>query len=67
MNGLKLRELRIKNGMSQNALAKKLGVSRTAVSKWENTGAYPRGKRINILATLLGCDPNIFFADEVKK
>ena len=34
--GEKLQRLRQRAGMSQDALAEKLGVSRQAVSKWEN-------------------------------
>ena len=33
--GEKLRQLRRKKGLSQEAVAKELGISRQAVSKWE--------------------------------
>ena len=39
--GEKIYALRAKNGMSQGELADKLGVSRQAVSKWENNSAVP--------------------------
>lgn len=39
--GEKIYDLRFRNGMSQEALADKLGVSRQAVSKWENNSAVP--------------------------
>ena len=39
--GEKLKELRLKNKMSQEELANKLGVTRQAVSKWEQNLALP--------------------------
>lgn len=37
----KLKKLRQENHLSQETLANQLGVSRQAVSKWENGTAYP--------------------------
>ena len=39
--GEKLRQLRRKKGLSQEAVAKELGISRQAVSKWETDLAQP--------------------------
>ena len=39
--GEKIQDLRKRSGMSQDALAEQLGVSRQAVSKWERNEAYP--------------------------
>jgi lactoylglutathione lyase len=39
--GMKIQEHRIKNGLSQEMLAEKLGVSRQSVSKWEIGQALP--------------------------
>ncbi len=39
--GKRLRELRIQHALSQEALARKLGVTAQAVSKWENGRSYP--------------------------
>lgn len=41
-------------GLSQGALAEKLGVSRQAVSKWENDSAVPELEKLCLLAKLLG-------------
>lgn len=38
---VKLQELRKKNGLTQEELAKELFVSRTAISKWESGRGYP--------------------------
>ena len=37
----RIRELRKKNGLSQEELADRLGVSRQAISKWESEGSVP--------------------------
>lgn len=46
----KLQELRKKNGMTQEELAKALYVSRTAVSKWESGRGYPNIDSIKEIA-----------------
>ena len=42
----KLQKLRKEKGMSQEALADELGVSRQAVSKWENGQVYPETEKL---------------------
>ena len=39
--GKKLREARSEKGMTQEALAERLGVSRQTISSWENNRSYP--------------------------
>lgn len=46
---------RKKQGMTQEELAEKLGVSAQAVSKWENDGTYPETEKLIRLSKLLGC------------
>lgn len=41
-------------GMTQDQLAKRLGVSQQAVSNWEEGKSMPRGKRLRELAALFG-------------
>ena len=50
----KIIEERKKNGWSQEELANKLGVSRQAVSKWENGTSDPSTSNLFALAKLYG-------------
>ena len=39
--GEKLKKLRNESGMTQDQLAEKIFVTRTAISKWETNNGYP--------------------------
>jgi transcriptional regulator with XRE-family HTH domain len=52
--GEKLQRLRQKAGMSQDALAEKLSVSRQAVSRWERDETMPETDKVIALADLFG-------------
>ena len=39
--GTKIRELRRRDGRTQDNLAEALGVTAQAVSRWESSGSYP--------------------------
>ena len=54
--GTNLQFLRkMRNGMTQEELAEKVGVSRQTVSKWELDGAYPEMDKLIELCTLFSC------------
>ena len=50
--GMKIQEHRVKNGLSQEMLAEKLGVSRQSVSKWELGQALPEVDKIVAMSRL---------------
>ena len=51
----RLAELRAAAKLTQNAVAKTVGVSRAAVTQWENGLTKPKGEYIHALAKLYGC------------
>ena len=63
----KLIELRRSKGLSQEALAERLGVSRQAVSKWERNEAQPELSKIIALCDLFEVSPNELLAYEQEK
>lgn len=57
--GQKIKTARVKKGLTQEALAEKVGVQKSAVAKWEN-GRVSEIRRSNLLklAKVLNIDPN---------
>lgn len=62
----KIIRLRKKNGLSQEELADKLGVSRQAVSKWESAQSTPDLDKILKLAGLFGVTCDYLLKDEIE-
>ena len=52
---MKIREYRETEGLTRAQVAGRLGVSPTAVRKWEVGQAHPSADRLPALAGLLGC------------
>ena len=48
--GENLKELRLRDGLSQEELAEHVGVTKSTISQWERGVFYPKHKYINILA-----------------
>ena len=59
--GLNIKRNRERLGLSQEALAKKIGVSQQAVDRWENAGVVPRNKAIKELMTLFNMSRDDLF------
>lgn len=63
----KLKEARLKKGLSQNTVAEKLNISRQAISRWETGKGMPDINTLPLLGELydisidelLGCEPSI--------
>ena len=51
--GFKIKELRLKNKLSQSKLAKSIGITRQAVNLWEKGKTTPRFSKIQKLAEVL--------------
>ena len=52
---MRIRELRESSGMTQMALAARVGVSKQAVSQWEAGTSWPSSQLLPSLAAALGC------------
>ena len=63
----KIYELRKKNGLSQEALAEILGVSRQSVSKWETGEATPEVNKLLSLSKLFGVTTDYMLNDETEE
>ena len=73
--GEKLKKLRANNGFTQEELAEKLYVTRTAISKWESDRGYPNIDSLKAISKffsvsiddLLSCDEVLTIAEEDNK
>lgn len=63
----KIYELRKKEGLSQEALAEKLGVSRQSVSKWETGEATPEVSKLLAISKLFGVTTDYLLDDEAEE
>ena len=62
--GEKIVKLRKRNGMSQESFSEKLGVSRQAISKWENDTAQPTSENLAQIAKLFNVSISSLLDDE---
>ena len=52
--GLRIKELRVKKGLTQEELAKKINVTKSTISNYENNTRIPTVSNLHLLADSLG-------------
>ena len=67
MTRFRIRELREARGLSQHGLARRLGVTKMAVSRWESGAAMPTADKLPTIAALLECEVNDLYDDEALR
>lgn len=65
--GDKLKQYRLQEGLSQEQLAEKIGVSRQAITKWETKRGLPDVENMIILAEIFKLTLDELVLEEVKK
>lgn len=67
--GNRIQQLRINNGLTQEQLAEKLGVSRQSISKWEMEQSLPEIDKVILMSKLFSVGTNEILLDEedIKK
>lgn len=63
--GSRLQALRHRHGITQEAFAQQLNVSRQAVSKWESSRGYPEMEKLIYICRHYGVTMDELFADEL--
>ena len=67
MTRFRIRELREARGLSQHGLARRLGVTKMAVSRWESGAAMRTADKLPTIAALLECEVNDLYDDETLR
>ena len=64
---MNLKNIRIRNNLTQLQLAGKIGVDVSTVTKWETGSSYPRAEMLPGIAKTLGCSIDELFSAEEKE
>lgn len=62
--GEKIFKLRKEKGLSQEALAEKMGTTRQAISKWENNQGFPETEKLLLLSNVFEVSVDFLLKDE---
>ncbi|QIB68582.1 helix-turn-helix transcriptional regulator [Aminipila butyrica] len=65
--GNKIREARLRKGLTQEQLAKLVGVRQTAIGNYENNTSHPKVDILYQLMQVLGVDANYIFQDKMNE
>jgi len=53
---MKIKQLRLEKGLTQQELADKIGVKQKDISRWENGTYKPKLDKLQLIAKALECD-----------
>lgn len=62
--GMNIKSLRVRAGLTQEALALKIGVTPSAVGNYERDVSFPKEEALLAMFDALGCSPNELFGEE---
>ena len=65
--GSRIKEARLRANITQEQLAALLNVSKGAIGNYENDTNYPKTEIIFELCSILKCDPNYLYQDDIKE
>ncbi len=65
--GSRIKELRTKNNITQEELAKKIGVTKGAIANYENEVSSPKIELMYKLFETLHCDANYLYQDDMQE
>ena len=55
MKSISIRQQRIKAGLTQSELGKRIGIGQSAIAQWEGGVTSPRVDKLLLMATIFGC------------
>lgn len=64
---MRIKEIRVSAGLTQEQTAEKLGITRSAVAMWETGQSSPTANMLPAIADVFGCTINDLFTDSDQK